>query len=121
MKFRIADKREITVCTQILKDAFEGYEFFNMHIEKPQKRKAYFETLMEVWMKNCFKYGTILVGVENGTIVSVAVLSAPEDKEINFIDYSIKSMKMFWTGGIKNIKAFLHMCEVSDEACHILW
>lgn len=31
------DKREFTICTEILKDAFEGYDFFNIYIENPKK------------------------------------------------------------------------------------
>lgn len=120
MNFRIADKKELIICTKVVKDAFDEYEFFNMFIEHPQKRKAYFEVLMEVWMKNCFQYGTVLVGTENDEIVSVAVLNAPDDKEIDFIDCSIKTIKLFCIGGIKNTKRFLKMCETSDEACHVL-
>ncbi len=36
--------------------------------------------MMDVWVKNSFKYGTVLVGEEDENIV--AVLKAPNDNEI---------------------------------------
>lgn len=83
-------------------------------------KKSFFDTMMDIWIKNSFKNGTVLVGDDNDTIVAVAVLKTPDDKEIDFIDFSIKSLKMICAGGIKNTKAFLKMCEVSDLACHNL-
>lgn len=49
-------------------------------------------------------------------IIAVAVLKKPDGKEINFLDWSFQSMQAILEAGIKNTKAFLHMCEMSDKA-----
>lgn len=120
MVFRRADTNEMHKCAEILKDAFRGYDFFEIYVNNPKRRKIFFETMMDIWMKNSFKNGTVLVGTENDSIVSIAVLKAPNDREIDFIDRSLKSLKLVLAGGYKNTKAFLNMCEISDEACHKL-
>lgn len=120
MEFRKAKEAEKPICTEILKDAFREYNFFHVYVDNPKRERIFFHTVMNVWMKNGFKNGTVLVGLEDNTIVSVAVLKAPKDKEVEFIDKSFQSVKMILAGGIRNTKAFLRMCEVSDNACHSL-
>lgn len=120
MNFRKANKNEESICSGILKDAFRGYDFFEIYVNNQKRREKFFNIMMEIWMKNSFKYGNVLVAEENKNIVAVTVLKAPNEKDINFVDKSIKSIKMFLIGGIKDTKAFLKMCKVSDEACDSL-
>ncbi len=120
MNFRRARKNEIGICAEILKDAFSSYSFFKVYVDNQKREKVFFDNMMDIWMKNSYKNGTVFVGTENSSIIAVAALRAPGDKDIAFIDCSVKGLKMAAACGIKNLKAFLKMCEASDDACHKL-
>nr|WP_302596707.1 hypothetical protein [uncultured Cellulosilyticum sp.] len=41
MKFRKADETEMTICAEILKDAFSGYDFFEIYVDNLKRRKVF--------------------------------------------------------------------------------
>lgn len=120
MIIRKAKTTELQQCIELLQDAFNGYAFFEIYVDDVKRRKKFFLSMMKIWMKNSFRYGTVLVCEDNEKIISVAVLKASQDKEIDFFDFSLQSLYSVLLGGFQATKAFRHMCEVSDKACHSL-
>jgi GNAT superfamily N-acetyltransferase len=119
MIFRIGNRKDYLQCLSVLTSAFENYAFFNVYRAKNQH--LFFETMMKIWLDNSFRNGTVLVAEENSTIVGVAVLQAPGDPEINIADFSHRESKtLIDLAGRNTLNSFLHMCEVSDKACHSL-
>ncbi|MCI7813500.1 MAG: GNAT family N-acetyltransferase [Lachnospiraceae bacterium] len=121
MNFRRANKTEIGTCTDIIKDAFYGYEFFEVYVDDPQQRRLFFETMMEGWMESSSKKGTVLIAEQKGEITAVAVLKEPDGEEIDLVDLeSPQSSRMIAIGGRQNVEQFKEMCEISDKACRSL-
>lgn len=77
--------------------------------------------MMKIWLDNSFHYGSVFVAEEDFQIVGVAVLQAPNDQEINIIDFSHKeSSTLINLAGKDTLNAFINMCQMSDLACHRL-
>lgn len=111
MIYRKANKCNLDQCYEILKDSFKNYPFFEVY--KGKNQKVFFDLMMKIWIDNSFEKGTVLIAEDENNIVGVAVLKAPDDKDIDIID-------LVSAGGLDDIKAFMKMCEISDEACHAL-
>lgn len=119
MIFRTGHWEDFEQCLSVLVSAFEDYAFFNIYRAKDQH--LFFESMMRIWLDNSFRNGTVLVAEEDSGIVAVAVLQAPGDPEIDIVDFSHKeSQTLLDLAGKETLNAFLHMCEVSDRACHAL-
>ena len=119
MIYRKANKCDIGQCYEILKDAFKNYPFFEVY--KGKNQKVFFDLMMKIWIDNSFEKGTVLIAENENNIVGIAVLKAPDDKEIDIVDFSHpESVNLVSAGGLDNVKAFIKMCESSDEACHTL-
>lgn len=119
MFFRIGNRKDYPQCLSVLISAFENYAFFNIYRVKDQH--LFFETMIKIWLDNCFRNGTVLVAEDDSRITSVAVLQAPGDPEIDIVDFSHRESKtLIDLAGKETLSAFLHMCEASDKACHSL-
>lgn len=119
MIFRIGNRRDYPQCLSVLISAFENYAFFNVY--QAEDQSLFFETMMKIWLDNSFRNGTVLVAEKDSRIASVAVLQAPGDPEIDIVDFSHRESKtLIDLAGKDTLNAFLHMCEVSDKACHSL-
>lgn len=119
MIFRIGNRNDYPQCLSVLISAFEKYAFFRVYQAADQSR--FFKTMMEIWLDNSFRNGTVLVAEENSGVVGAAVLQAPGDPEIDIVDFShSESQILIDLAGRDTLNAFLHMCEVSDRACHSL-
>lgn len=119
MIYRKANKHDTEQCYEILKDAFKNYPFFKVY--KGNNQRNFFEIMMKIWIDNSFENGTVLIAEDENAIVGIAVLKAPDDKEIDIVDFSHpESSKLIAAGGLHNVEAFIKMCEISDKACHTL-
>ncbi len=113
---RRAVRSDRKACTILARDAFRTYPFFSVYGDDPR----FYDALMRIWVRNGFRHGTVLVGVEDGQVVAVAMLKAPHDREILFRDASLDTLRLYRAVGRKNAAAFFAMCARSDAACHAL-
>lgn len=119
MDFRMADQKDFSQCLASAISAFEEYPFF--HVYKVEDQQLLYESIMKIWMDNCFRCGTVLVAEEDSQIVGVAALKAPDDDDIDIADLSHKeSETLIDLIGIDKLRSFIRMCRDSDEACNSL-
>lgn len=112
MIFRKADKSEIEICTEIVKDAFTGYRFFEVYAGNGQQREMFFDTLMSGWIKSCYEKGVVLVSEQEKKIIAVSVLQTPDNNEIQILEKNSPiSDKIIKIVGLKNMQEFLEMCD----------
>jgi ribosomal protein S18 acetylase RimI-like enzyme len=119
MTFRTGSRKDYQQCLSVMISAFKDYAFFNVY--QTEDQHLFLEMMMKIWLDNSFRNGTVLVAEENSRIVGVVVLQAPGDSEINIVDfYHRESQMLVNLAGKDTLKAFLHMCELSDKACRSL-
>lgn len=122
MIFRSGVKKDYSQCLDVLKSAFRKYPFFEIYkAKRAEDQKQYFDTMMEMWLDSSFKYGSVLVAEENSQIAGLAVLQAPDDKEIDIVDPAHEKYPLLVNlAGAKTLDSFIDMCKASDLVCYNL-
>lgn len=121
LSFRMASKQDIEACTQILKDSFRGYPFFELYVTDPKKQAKFLSAMYEVWMKTSFQNETVFVAEMDGAPVAVAVVKAPENKQSTPRDYlRAGGLRVVLAGGVLNTIRLMRTVHASDQACHNL-
>ncbi|MBU8726181.1 MULTISPECIES: GNAT family N-acetyltransferase [Bacillus] len=115
--FRLAREDELPQVANLLEDSFRDYSFFDLLCEKVSKRSTFARELHLVNTKVYFQHQICLVGVENGHIVSAALLKHPRFPEPGLMDYVLSGgLKLLFTGGISAIQHVFRMLKEAKKA-----
>lgn len=121
VQFRLARENELPQVADLLYDSFQNYTFFDLLCEKVRNRSAFARQLHLVNTKVYFQHQSCFVGIENGKIVSAALLKHPSLPEPGLMDYIFSGgLKMLFTGGIAAIQHVFNILKEAKKACSSL-
>lgn len=121
LSFRLASNQDLEACTQLLKDSFQGYPFFELYVTDPKKQAKFLAALHEVWMKTSFQNETVFMAEMDGAPVAVAVVKAPNNKQSTPWDYlHAGGWRVMLAGGLLSAARLMRTVQASDQACHNL-
>ncbi|MBD3861714.1 GNAT family N-acetyltransferase [Bacillus sp. 28A-2] len=121
IQFRHAREDELPQIADLLYDSFQDYTFFDLLCERVRNRSTFARQLHLVNTKVYYRHQSCFIGIENGKIVSAALLKHPSLPEPGLIDYILSGgLKLLFTGGISAIKHVFSILEEAKKACSSL-
>ncbi len=120
--YREAYKKEIKEIAKMVADSFSEYPMYTLTFRDKFKCKddfiRYITKLNKVHIRANAKKHKCFVGIENGEIVSVALLQDPKIKRISLLNYIIAGgISLLFPVGFKRIIDFFDISNKAHEAC----
>lgn len=120
--YREATEEEIGALARLSTEAFGNYPFFDfVFLSAFKSREAYFaymDKLHRVHIRANMRRHKCFVGVENGRIVSTALLQAPDKKRIGVWDYiRAGALTLVFPVGLARILDFFDVSERAHSDC----
>lgn len=118
LEYRLIKKEELEKCAEICAGAYLDYEYFSIFVKDKKKLFDFILAIMRTALNAGYKKQVVLVGVEQGQIVSAAQLKKPNTKELSFGSCILSgALRIFSAGGVKSTIEWLKMSEASEQAC----
>ena len=114
---------ELETCARLSAEAFYDYEFFSIYIPEDERRKRFIDALIKCELKanSGKKEVTFFTAKENGKIVAVAQMCAPDFRMPSAASY-IRSgcVGAIRKGGVRQVLSWFSMEEKASKPCHEL-
>ncbi|MCI1663802.1 GNAT family N-acetyltransferase [Bifidobacterium crudilactis] len=122
IRYRLARPGEEEGLGRLAAESFGDYPFFSFALREPfdsyQKYLDYMTRLHRMLIKAYIKKQVCLVGVSDGTVVSVALLHDPRSRDIGVTDYILAGGLGLVRGvGLRRLLAFFDISEAAQSAC----
>lgn len=120
--YREATESEIPAIAKLAAASFGHYPFFDFAflpaLKRPEAYAAYMEKLHAIHIRANMAHHKCFVGVQDGCMVSAALLQNPEGKPVSLWDY-IKAggVRLVFPVGMRKILDFFAVSEEAQQDC----
>lgn len=122
IEYREAKKDEIKMIANMVAETFEEYPMYSLTFRDKFKTKddfiKYMKKLNKVHILANAKKHKCIVGLNNGMIISVALLQNPRVKRVTLFDYILSGgVSLLFPVGFKRLIDFFKISNVAHEDC----
>lgn len=119
MNYRFARKKDLPKVAALLTHSFDGYPFFELYVSDDEERAKFNQAIQRVNTMVNYKHGILIIGEENGQILSAATLESPDAPSIGLVEYlNAGGLKVLEAGGLRNSLGFLSLLSRTAALCH---
>ena len=120
--YREAEKEEISYIAKLSTVSFGNYPFFDFTFlrafKRPEEYFAYLEKLHRIHIRANMQRHKCFVGVQDGKIVSVALLQDPKGRRVGVWDYiKAGAVSLVFPVGFAKILDFFDISEEAHQDC----
>lgn len=114
--FRMAEKDDIEQCTEVFTEAFLDYDYTKIFECKDEEtRKRFYKESFHTELSIAIEKNQVLILEDDGEILALAHLKAPEDKDFSSMEYlSHGVLRAFRAQGISNALGFIKLVERTE-------
>lgn len=114
--FRMAEKGDLEQCTEVFTEAFLDYDYTKIFDCKDEEtRKRFYKESFHTELSIAIEKNQVLILEDDGEILSLAHLKAPEDKDFSSFEYiSHGVLRAFRSGGVANALGFIKLIELTE-------
>lgn len=112
-------RTEVRQCAELAARAFHTYDYFTLFFEDVEVRMRYLQTIIASEFRANYRSANLLVLKDNGRIVAVAQLHAPDYKKPSDLKYLLSGFtKIYRVADKQNIDNWLAMDADAAKPCH---
>lgn len=118
LSYRFAEREDIPKVVDLLTESFKKYDFFSFYAPEGEKGEQFHRAVQQVNAEICYTKEIVLLGIEDGKIVSVATLEAPHKKHAGLFAYlKAGGFQVLKALGIRKVLAFFNLLNRSAKPC----